>query len=195
MVENINGTPHLLGYARVSGPKQDREAQIEALTDAGCYRIWEEQASTRKTMPEREKMLAEARPGDIVIVTKLDRLGRSLSDVVAVVERLGKREVELRTLNGMVIDTTTPYGRALFGMAAVFAELERDLITERTQEGRRRAIDAGKVMGRPPKVTPDDLDVARRLVASGMPVSDAAARVGVHPSTLTRHGIRALEAV
>ncbi|HEY1714054.1 MAG TPA: recombinase family protein [Solirubrobacteraceae bacterium] len=186
---------NLFGYARVSGPKQSVEAQVEKLEAAGCFRTWTETVSTRKRMPEREKMLEQARPGDVIVVTKLDRLGRTFNDVLVTMEAMERRGIELRVLGGsMPIDTTTALGKAMFRMRLVFQELERDMITERTQEGRQRAIAAGKQMGRPAKLTADQADVARRLIATGMPLSDVAHRVGVHTTTLSRHGVTARSA-
>jgi DNA invertase Pin-like site-specific DNA recombinase len=138
-----------IGYARVSTREQNPSLQIDALKQAGCERIFQDVASGAKSSrPELDKLLAEARTGDTIIIWKLDRLGRSLRHLVELVEILSAQKIGLKSLNDPV-DTTHAQGRLIFNLFASLAEFERDLIRERTNAGLSAARARGRVGGRP----------------------------------------------
>jgi DNA invertase Pin-like site-specific DNA recombinase len=138
-----------VGYARVSTRDQNLDMQIMALKKDGCDRVFEEVISGVKTeRPILDLMLAELRPGDILVMWKLDRLGRSLKHLIELVQWLMDHQIGLRSLNDP-IDTTTPHGRLIFNIFASLAEFERDVIRERTQAGLNAARARGRVGGRP----------------------------------------------
>lgn len=136
-----------IGYARVSTRDQKLELQTEALKKAGCEKIFKETKSAVKERPELEKMLAHLREGDVVIVWKLDRLGRSLKHLIDLVSGFREKGVEFISLNDS-IDTTTVQGRLTFNIFASFAEFERELIRERTLAGLQAARERGRIGGR-----------------------------------------------
>ncbi|RWT06342.1 recombinase family protein [Aeromonas caviae] len=144
-----------IGYARVSTRDQKADLQVDALKQAGCERIYQDIASGAKSArPELDKLLANVRPGDAVVIWKLDRLGRSLKHLVELVGELAERKVGLQSLNDP-IDTTHAQGRLVFNLFASLAEFERELIRERTQAGLSAAMAvasalAGRPLGRPP---------------------------------------------
>ena len=148
----------LLGYARVSkGDEQNNSLQTKALRAAGCRRLFEEAASGgRWDRPQLHRMLDHLREGDTVVVWKLDRLSRSLKDVLHIMERIGQAGAGFRSITEN-IDTTTPAGRMMMQMVASFAEFERAMIRERTSAGLSSARAEGRVGGRRKK-----LDVAKR---------------------------------
>lgn len=178
----------LIGYARVSTLDQNPALQVQALTMAGCERIFTEKASgAQRDRPELKAALDHLRAGDVLAVWKLDRLARSLSQLIDTVKALGERGIGFRCLTA-AIDTTTPEGRLFFHMTGAFAEFERDIIRERTRSGLAAARSQGRVGGRPPKLTPDDLTAARALLADpSITVEQVARRLGVAPSTLYKH--------
>ena len=144
---------HLLGYARVSTTDQRPGLQVDALERAGCYRVFTETASgARADRPVLAQVLDQLRPGDTLIVWKLDRLGRSLRHLVDVVTGLADRGVGFRSLQES-IDTTTPGGKLVFHVFAALAEFERDLIRERTSAGLAAARARGRHGGRPSVMT------------------------------------------
>ena len=144
-----------IGYARVSTGDQNLDLQIDALQQAGCERIFEEKLSgSRSDRPELEQLLDQARPGDVIMIWKLDRLGRSLKHLVELVSHLNERRIGLRSINDP-IDTTNAQGKLIFNIFASLAEFERDLIAERTQAGLRSARARGRVGGRPKGLTSD----------------------------------------
>jgi DNA invertase Pin-like site-specific DNA recombinase len=149
----------LLGYARVSkGDEQSNAMQAKALRAAGCRRIFEEAASGgRWDRPELHRMLDQLRAGDVVVVWKLDRLSRSLKDVLHIMERIGDAGAGFRSITE-AIDTTTPAGRMMMQMIGSFAEFERAMIRERTSAGIAAARAEGRLGGRRKK-----LDAAKRL--------------------------------
>lgn len=144
-----------LGYARVSKmDDQNTKAQLSALKEAGCQKFFEETASGgRWDRPQLHKLLDHLRPGDKLVVWKLDRLSRSLKDLLVILERVEKAEAGFRSLTENV-DTTTSSGRAMMQMLGVFAEFERAMIKERTDAGLKEARKQGRVGGRKPKITP-----------------------------------------
>jgi DNA invertase Pin-like site-specific DNA recombinase len=143
-----------LGYARVSTNGQDLTAQIEALKAAGAATIYREKVSgVRANRPELAKLMAKLMPGDMVIVTKLDRLGRSTRELLDLIERIGKAGAAFCSLGDPLFDTTSSQGRLLSTLLAAIADFERDLIRDRTGEGRKRAMAAGVKFGRKRKLS------------------------------------------
>src|SRR5688572_6179233 len=156
----------LLGYARVSTADQQPQLQVDALQDAGCYRVFTETASGARTdRPTLQQVLDQIRPGDTLVVWKLDRLGRSLRHLVDTVTGLADRGIGFRSPQE-AIDTTTPGGKLVFHVFAALAEFERDLIRERTADGLAAARARGRQGGRPAVLTGHKLEVAREMYAS-----------------------------
>src|SRR6266478_6064460 len=163
--------PMLLGYARVSTVDQNLALQRDALTEAGCAKIFTEQMSGAVTdRPALHDALEFARSGDTLIVWKLDRLARSMKQLIETIE------------------TTTAQGRLVFHMFGALAEFGRSLIRERTQAGLAAARRAGRTGGRPPKLTDDDIEAAKAMLANpDIGVTQIANRLGVSPATLYRY--------
>jgi DNA invertase Pin-like site-specific DNA recombinase len=178
----------LIGYARVSTDDQSAQLQIDALTAAGCLRVFSDKASgSLANRPQLDKMLDQLRPDDVVVVWRLDRLGRSLKNLIALVEELADREVGFRSLSES-IDTTTANGRLFFSVMGALAEFERDLIRERTNAGLAAARARGRVGGRPPVMTAAKVKVARQMYDSKEHTVDAIAKtLGVSRKTIYRH--------
>src|SRR3954453_6659864 len=154
----------LLGYARVSTADQNLALQRDALTEAGCQKIFTEQLSGAVTdRPALHEALAFARSGDTLIVWKLDRLARSMKQLIETIEELRLRGIGFRSLTE-ALDTTTAQGRLVFHMFGALAEFERSLIRERTQAGLAAARRLGRTGGRPPKLTDEDIEVAKALL-------------------------------
>lgn len=138
-----------IGYARVSTKDQDLSLQLDALKKEGCTEIFQEKITgTKKDRPELNKLLAHLRKDDIVVVWKLDRLGRSLKDLVQLVSEIQEKGAGLQSLHDQ-IDTTTPHGKLTFHLFAALSEFERDIIRERTMAGLASARARGRVGGRP----------------------------------------------
>lgn len=138
-----------IGYARVSTKAQDLSLQIDALKACGCQQIFQEKISGKsKGRPELEKLLAQTRPDDIIVIWKLDRLARSLKDLVSLVNDIQQKGAALQSLNDQ-IDTSTPHGKLTFHLFAALAEFERDIIRERTLAGLDAARARGRKGGRP----------------------------------------------
>ena len=177
----------LIGYARVSTDDQDTAAQVTALKEAGCERIFREMASGgRWDRPQLHRLLDQLRPEDVVVVWKLDRLSRSLRDVLMIMDRLGEAGAGFRSLTE-AIDTTTPAGRMMMQMVGAFAEFERAMLRERTQAGLEAARRKGRVGGRRPKLSPQQQSEIRKMVSSGEKTAAEAARLfKVHPATISR---------
>jgi len=177
-----------IGYARVSTEEQNLDLQRAALDGAGCERVFEDHgisggATQRPGLSEALETLSE---GDVLVVWKLDRLGRSLSHLVGLLDELGKRGVGFASITES-IDTTTAGGRLVFHMMAALSEFERSIIVERTKAGMSAAKRRGKRLGRPAKLTDEHLDHARALLASGEHTRrSVAALLGVNESTLRR---------
>ena len=177
------GVMMLIGYARVSTQDQTLRLQHDALTDGGCEKL----SGTSTPLPAREKLLAFARKGDVVVVWKLDRLGRSLRDLIDVVNSLQDRGVGLRSLQE-AIDTTTPAGKLTFHIFAALAEFERDMIRERTRAGLAAAHKRGVAIGRPRALTPEQILMAEAMTADpAISTRQVAEQFGIHRSTLYRH--------
>ena len=186
----------LVGYARVSTRDQDLALQFDALKAAGCERIFTEKASgAQRERPQLQAALDYMRAGDTLVVWKLDRLARSLKQLIETVEALGGRGVGLRSLTE-AIDTTTSGGRLVFHIFASLAEFERGIIRERTMAGLEAARARGRRGGRPPALTDKDLVAARAMLRDPeITVAEVARRLGVVPSTLYRHLPRARSTV
>ena len=143
----------LIGYARVSTTEQDTAVQTAVLKAAGCERIFREKASGgRWDRPELQKLLDQLRDGDVLVVWKLDRLSRSLRDVLTIMERLGEAKAGFRSLSE-AIDTTSAAGRMMMQMVGAFAEFERAMLRERTRAGLIAAREEGRIGGRRPKLS------------------------------------------
>jgi len=144
----------IIGYARVSTDDQNLDAQTDALQAAGAERVFSEKITgSARNRPELIKLLDHLRSGDVIIVTKYDRLARSLRDLLDIVETIEKHDAGFRSL-AEDIDTTTPAGRLIFHVFASIAQFERERISERTKEGLQAAKARGRVGGRPPALTP-----------------------------------------
>jgi DNA invertase Pin-like site-specific DNA recombinase len=177
----------LIGYARVSTNDQETATQVAALKAAGCERIYREKASGgRWDRPELHKLLDQLRKSDVLVVWKLDRLSRSLRDVLTIMERLGEASVGFRSLTE-AIDTTTPAGRMMMQMVGAFAEFERAMLRERTKAGLDAAREDGRIGGRRPKLTEQQQAEIRKMVTRGdKTAADAARLFKVHPATVSR---------
>jgi DNA invertase Pin-like site-specific DNA recombinase len=178
----------LIGYARVSIADQNLALHRDALTEAGCAKIFTEQMSGAVTdRPAVHHALEFARSGDTLIVWKLDRLARSMKQLIETVETVRLRGIGFRSLTE-TLDTTTAQGRLVFHMFDALAEFERSLIRERTQARLAAARRAGRTGGRPPKLTEADLEAARAFLANpDIGVTQIAHRLGVSPATLFRY--------
>ncbi|CRL14706.1 recombinase family protein [Phaeobacter italicus] len=153
----------ITGYARVSTDDQNLDAQTDALKAAGAERIFADKISgVRRDRPELDALLDQLRPGDVVVVTKYDRLARSLRDLLDLVETIKDRGAGFRSL-AEDIDTTTPAGRLVFHVFASIAQFERERIAERTREGLQAAKARGRVGGRPPALTAAQRAEVRRM--------------------------------
>lgn len=177
----------LIGYARVSTPDQNLDLQLDALGKAGCERIFSEAASgVREERVALRDALSHSRAGDVFIVWKLDRLGRTVGQLVEFVRSLRERGVEFRSLTDG-IDTTTPAGRFFFHMMAALAEMERDLIRERTQAGLAAARARGKQGGRRRVLSDRQVNQAKLLLRHpDQTMEGIASSLGVSRSTLYR---------
>ncbi len=175
-----------LGYARVSTDDQNPDLQLAALRAAGCKKIYTDKATGANVKrPELAKCLKALASGDTLVVWKLDRLGRSLHDLIELLDGLNVRDVAFLSVTES-IDTTTPTGRAMWQMVGILAELERSLIRERTKAGRTAAIARGVKMGRKVKLTQQQADHARKLIARGEHHDTVAKSLGVSRRTLYR---------
>ncbi|WP_346008591.1 recombinase family protein [Janibacter terrae] len=176
------------GYMRVSTTAQDVDAQRRALLAAGvdeAHLVDDHVSGTKASRPGLDRLLGELQAGDVLTVWKLDRLGRSVSHLVDLVDDLGHRHVELRSLTEG-LDTTSAGGRLMFHVMAALAEFERDLIRERTAAGLEAARAAGKVLGRQSQVTREQYRLIKTMAAQGSPQRTIAATCGVPRATVGR---------
>ena len=178
----------LIGYARVSTQGQDLAQQRETLSAMGCQRIFEEKVSgAKRDRPELGRLLDHLRTGDVVTVTRLDRLARSTSDLLHIAERINDSGAGLRSLAEPWADTTSPAGRMVLTIFAGIADFERSLIGERTSVGRAAALARGVRFGPRPALSAEQIVHARRLIEEeGRPVTEAARILNVHRATLYR---------
>lgn len=178
----------LVGYARVSTVEQNLDLQISALQAAGCSVIFTDQGLSGGDFhrPGLRKALRQLRDQDMLVVWRLDRLGRSLVDLIQTVNGLSKRGCEFRSLTER-IDTSSSGGRLLFHVMGAMAEFERSIISERTKAGMEAARARGSRIGRRPSMTDMQITAARRAVEIDQePIAEVAARYKVHPKTLAR---------
>jgi DNA invertase Pin-like site-specific DNA recombinase len=176
------------GYARVSTKDQNLDLQIDALIENGCEKIYKEKVSGIKTCrPELDRLLDQVRPGDTIMIWKLDRLGRSLKDLVHLISALLEKDVGIKSLHDP-IDTTNSQGRFIFNIFASLAEFERDLIVERTQAGLKAARARGKKGGRPSGLTEEAKKKAIAAKAlynqKGLSVNEIAKNLNISKCTL-----------
>jgi len=177
----------LIGYARVSTQDQNLELQYSALNKAGCEKIYQEKISGARNnnRPELQQALDMLREGDTLIVWKLDRLGRSVKGLIELTAMLQQKNINFKSLTDNV-DTATPSGRFFFHMMASLAQMERELIAERTKAGLSAAKVQGRVGGRRRKMTTSKIESAKKLLASGSLPKDIAHNLGISIPTLYR---------
>jgi DNA invertase Pin-like site-specific DNA recombinase len=175
------------GYARVSTDGQSVEAQVRQLTKAGCEKVFREVASGAQTdRAQLHRLLGQFEAGDVVTVTRLDRLARSTRDPLNTLATITARKAGFRSLGDTWADTTTSHGRLMLTVLGGFAEFERDLIRARTGEGRERAKARGVKMGRKPKLTPHQRAEAIRRRDQGEPLWEIARTYNVSHPTISR---------
>lgn len=176
-----------IGYARVSTSGQTLDAQLEQLGVAGCGSVFRETMSgARSDRPELKKALDALTEGDVLIVTRLDRLARSTRDLLDIVHIIETRGAKLKALTDSWADTTTPTGKLILTVLGGLAEFERSLISERTAEGRERAKRAGRRLGRPPKLTQHQREAVLKMRSEGQDNAEIARLLGVSRSTVSR---------
>jgi len=177
----------IVGYARVSTLDQHLTGQLEALKAAGAETIFREKISgARADRPQLAKLMASLKPGDVVLVTKLDRLGRSTRELLDLIQRIGDAGASFRSLGDPLWDTSSSQGRLLSTLLAAIAEFERDLIRERTGEGRKRAMANGVKFGRKPKLSDFQRQEALRRRAEGETLAAIAKTFAVDISMISR---------
>ena len=180
-----------IGYARVSSKEQNLSLQIDALEREGCKRIFQEKIGGAKAdRPELQRMIDQLREGDVVITWKLDRLGRSLRDLINLINEIQDRGAELKSLNDS-IDTTTPQGKLTFHLFASLAEFERDIIRERTKAGLEAARARGRKGGRPKGLSKEAKDkaiIAETLYRKGeMSIAEICRHLNIARSTFYKY--------
>jgi DNA invertase Pin-like site-specific DNA recombinase len=177
----------LFGYARVSTRDQDLVAQDAELRAAGCAKVFKEKISGAKTdRPELVKAIGRLEPGDVLVVTRLDRLARSTRDLLNVIAAIAERGAGFKSLKDAWADTTSAHGRLMLTVLGGLAEFERELIRARTGEGRERAKKRGVRFGRPRKMTPHQRQEALQRLARGETQADVARTYNVDATTIGR---------
>jgi len=177
----------IYGYARASTDGQSVEAQVRQLTKAGCKKVFREVASGAKTdRAQLRRTLAQLVAGDVLMVTRLDRLARSTRDLLNTLAAIADKKAGFRSLGDTWADTTTAHGRLMLTVLGGLAEFERELIRARTGEGRARAVARGVKMGRKPKLTQHQQREAIRRREKGEPMRDIARSYNVSHSTISR---------
>ncbi len=179
----------LIGYARVSTADQNPRMQLDALSAENCLKTYTDTATgTKADRPQWNACLTDLRPGDTLVIWKIDRLGRNLRDLVDIVTTLGDRGVGVKSLTNGIVDTTTAHGKLVFGMFALMAEYEAALIQERTQAGLLAARARGRHGGRKPKMTRELIGKAQRMYDSRQfTMTEIAHYCHVTPMTIYRH--------
>lgn len=184
----------ICGYARVSGPGQDLAGQLARLSLAGCNKFWAEKESgaAGRKRPELQGLLAALQPGDLVLIVRMNRIARSARDGLNIIAAVISKGAEFRSLEEPWADTTSPMGRALTTVLLGFAELDREMILQRTAEGRRAAMAAGVKMGRKRSLTGHQraYAVASREKSPPTPYREIAAVLQVHTATVKREVAR-----
>lgn len=177
----------LIGYARVSTNDQNLDRQLDSLKSYGCKKIYQEKITgTKKERPELNLLLEFARTGDVIVISDLTRMSRSTRDLISLSESLKEKHIELISLKEN-IDTTSATGKAMFGMLAVMAQFERDLICERTREGLASARSRGRIGGRPPKDNKSIQLALKMYNSKSCSVSEITNATGVSSATLYRY--------
>jgi len=175
------------GYARVSTDGRSVDAQVRQLTKAGCKKVFREVASGAKTdRNQLRRAIGQLGAGDVLMVTRLDRLARSTRDLLNTLAAVADKEAGFRSLGDAWADTTTPHGRLMLTVLGGLAEFERELIRARTAEGRARAKANGVKLGRKPKLTQHQRREAIKRRDAGEPVREIARSYNVHGSTISR---------
>lgn len=179
-----------IGYARVSTLDQKLDLQMQALKKARCSKIFREKVSgaASQDRPELKRMLDQIREGDVIVVWKLDRLARSTRDLLETMEFIRESGGQFQSISEPWADSTSYAGKMIMTVFAGIAEFERDLIRERTAAGRMAAKSKGVRFGRPRKLNPQQVKLAKRLLNEGKLVSEIAATFGVHVATIYRLG-------
>lgn len=176
----------LIGYARVSTAEQNLDLQLAALNNVGCEKIYQDQISGAKpNRPGLTTALEVLRKNDTLVVWKLDRLGRTVKGLIDLVNELQQKEIHFKSITDNV-DTSTPAGRFFFHMMASLAQMERELMVERTKAGLAAAKAKGRVGGRKRKMTQSKIESAKKLLASGILPKDVAQNLGISIPTLYR---------
>lgn len=175
----------IIGYARVSTTGQSLESQLQAFSEYKCDIVFQEKVSgATMDRPELDKLMSYTRKGDVVVVTKLDRLARSTKDLLEIAEDLDKRNVSLKILN-INLDTSTPTGKLMLTMLGAIAEFERGLMLERQSEGIARAKDSGKYKGRPNKTIPL-LPKVNEMRSHGLTLAEIATELKISLASIYR---------
>jgi DNA invertase Pin-like site-specific DNA recombinase len=175
------------GYARVSTRDQDLSSQVAELMAAGCGKVFKEKVSGVKLdRAELAKLIHKLESGDVLIVTRLDRLARSTRDLLNIIDAITKQNAGFKSLKDTWADTTSPHGRLMLTVLGGLAEFERELIRARTGDGRKRAHDRGVRFGRPPKLTPHQRQEALRRLAAGETQADVGRSYNVNATTIGR---------
>jgi len=176
-----------IGYARVSTTDQDLTAQLAALKEAGCTEIFEEKESGAKSdRPKLAELLKFVRRGDVVVITKLDRLARSTSDLLKIVDTLTEKQVGFKVLNNAALDTTSATGKLMLTVLAGVAEFERQIMLERQLDGIKLAKEAGKYTGRKATAQAQSAEI-KSLLESGMTKQAVADRLKIGVASVYRH--------
>ena len=176
-----------IGYARVSTDGQSVDAQVRQLTEAGCAKVFREVVSgAKRDRAQLQRLLNALNPGDVVTVTRVDRLARSTRDLLNLLAAIGEKQAQFRSLSDGWADTTTPHGRLLLTVLGGLAEFERELIRARTGEGRERAKARGVKLGRKPKLTAHQRQEALTRREQGETLTAIARSYNVSHSTISR---------
>ena len=178
----------IFGYARVSTQEQNLDRQTDQLQQAGCERIFQEKVTgSKKERPELDKLLDQLRSGDVIVVTELTRLSRSIKDLFSLMDTIHRKSAHLRSLKEPWLDTTTPQGKLLFAIFAGVSQFERDLISERTREGLSSARARGRKGGRPPKPR-KGIELALKMHEDrNYSISEIVKATGIGKTTLYRY--------
>lgn|GEM_PF-473928 len=188
------GEPHLLGYARVSTAAQRTDRQVEALAAAGCSRVWVDEgvSGTRTSRPALDALLTYARPGDVVVISELSRLGRTVRGLVALVDDLGERGVGVRSIT-QGVDTSggSAVSTLLLAVFSALAQVEREVLVERTRDGLESARRRGQPLGRPRALDDAQATEVAAMLTVGRPVAEVARLFGVGRATVRRAAERA----
>lgn len=179
-------TSQRIGYGRVSTSDQNASSQKDALTSAAVDKVFIDTfTGTKASRPEFDRLREQLRPGDTLVITRLDRLGRSAKDLLTIVSDLEAMSVQLEVIE-QNIDTSTPEGKLFFTMVAAFAEFERGIMQSRTKDGLAAARARGRVGGRKPKLSPKHVAEARKMYSEGKTVVDISTLLGVSRPTIYR---------